>query len=172
MVGTPIASAAQFDLAGAAAAVQASSLQKFNSLGDLPNPAAARANLAVPFIAAAASLTGQTAAVSSVVTYTVAASAGAGSFRIGAYLTITAVSTDVIQLQVGYTDETGTARTVTLNSIQSGSPAGSFSGAGAYVFPTIDIRTSAGSVITVLTNLLNNSGSITYNVGATIQQVA
>jgi hypothetical protein len=106
------------------------------------------------------------------VTYTVAASAGAGSFRIGAYLTITAVSTDVIQLQVGYTDETGTARTVTLNSIQSGSPAGSFSGAGAYVFPTIDIRTSAGSVITVLTNLLNNSGSITYNVGATIQQVA
>lgn len=47
MIGTPMASAAQFDLAGAAAAVHASSLLKFNSLGDLPNPAAAMANLGV-----------------------------------------------------------------------------------------------------------------------------
>lgn len=110
-------------------------------------------------------LTGQTAANASVTTYTPAA---LGTFRVGGYLTITAVAVDVIQMQVTYTDETSTARTQIF--FPQGLTSANLATTGAYNFPPMDIR-AAASAITVKTVLTTGAGSITYDVGATIFQL-
>lgn len=115
-----------------------------------------------PSSKANADLTGQTAAVTSVCTYTPAAN---GTFRLGVYLTITAILTDVAQIQATYTDETNTSRTQIFSTIAGVT---SLNSVGAFVFPTIDIRAKSGVAITVATVLTTSIGTIAYDVGAEI----
>lgn len=111
-------------------------------------------------------LLAQSAANSSIITQTPLVN---GTYRVGGYLTITAVSLDVIQLRVTYTDENGVARTQTF--FPQGLTSANLSATGAYAFSPIDIRSQAGGVITVLTVLTTGAGSIAYDVGASIQQL-
>ncbi len=121
--------------------------------------------LGIPQSRASADLTAQTAAVASVCSHTPASD---GTFRINAYLTITAVSVDVIQVQVDFTDETSTARNVIFTTTGGVS---SLSTTGAFVFPAFDIRAQASAAITIKTVLTTSIGSISYDIGGTIQQL-
>jgi hypothetical protein len=117
---------------------------------------------------ASSDLTAQTAANSSVATYTVGGG-GTGTFRIGAYLNITAVTLDVIQIQVNYTDENSNTRTATFFGM--GTTSAGLSTVGNSNFGSVDIRCKASTAITITTTLTTSTGSITYDVGGTIQQL-
>lgn len=120
-----------------------------------------------PVIVASGDLTGQTAAVSSVAAYTTPATNG--TYRVGAYAVITAVTLDVIQVQVTYTDETNTSRTQLF--YPQGLTSASLAVTGAFVFPTMDLRVKASTTITVLVALTTGTGSISFDVGATIEKL-
>jgi hypothetical protein len=112
-------------------------------------------------------LTGQTAAAT-ITTYSVTGSGSFNTFRVGGYLTVTAVSLDVIQLQVTYTDETSTSRTQSF-FVQGATTGISTTGANGY--SPMDIRVKQGTTITVATVLTTGTGSITYDAGASITQL-
>lgn len=114
-----------------------------------------------------ADLTGQTAAVT-VTSYAVPGSTTFNTFRVGGYITVTAVSLDVIQLQVTWTDETSTSRTQSF-FVQGATTGVSVTGANGY--SPIDIRVKKGTTITVATALTTGTGSITYDAGANITQL-
>lgn len=114
-----------------------------------------------------ADLTGQTGAVT-VTTYAVPGSTTFNTFEIGGYITVTAVSLDVIQLQVTWTDETSTSRTQSF-FVQGATTGISATGANAY--SPMDIRVKKGTTITVATVLTTGTGSITYDVGGFITQL-
>lgn len=118
-------------------------------------------------VVAIADLTAQTAAVSSVATFTVGASTG--TFRIGAYLNITAVTLDVIQVSVTYTDENNTSQTALFFGM--GTTTAGLSAIGNSNFGVMDLRCKNATAITVKTTLTTGTGTITYDVGATIQQL-
>ena len=109
--------------------------------------------------------TGQTSNVD-VVAYTPQAE---GTFRCGVYVTITAVAVDVIIAQVTYTDETGTSRTKSF--FPQGLTSANLAATGAFVFPTMDIRSQAGSAITIQVAVTVGGGSITYNAGGSIEML-
>lgn len=116
-------------------------------------------SISVPITQATSDLTAQTTAVT-ITTFTVGASTA--TFNISAYLNVTAVTLDVIQVQVTYTDENSNAQTVsftTLNSISDSN------------YNPITIRAKNGTVITVKTNLTTGTGSVTYDAGARINQL-
>jgi hypothetical protein len=113
-------------------------------------------------------LTAQTAAVGTVTSFAVPGSGSYNSFRIGGYITVTAISLDVIQLQVSWTDETSTSRTQSF--FVQGSTTG-ISATGASAYSPMDIRVKQGTTITVATVLTTGTGSITYDVGASISQL-
>lgn len=113
-------------------------------------------------------LTAQTGAVGTVTSYSVSGSGSFNTFRVGGYITVTAVSLDVIQLQVTWTDETNTSRTQSF-FVQGATTGISATGANAY--SPMDIRVKQGTTITVATVLTTGTGSITYDVGATITQL-
>lgn len=115
---------------------------------------------------ASANLTGQTAANASIATFTPSA---LGTFRVGGYITITAISVDVIQFQVTYTDETAASRTQLF--FPQGLTSANLAATGSYSFPPLDIRAASGSAITAKTVLTTGAGSITYDVGTTIYQI-
>jgi len=102
-----------------------------------------------------------------IATFTVAASTA--YFRIGGYINITAISADVIQLQVVYTDENNISQTRPFYN--QGITVPGLSTTGNSSFPTMDIRCKNGTTITVLATLTTSSGSITYDCGARIQQL-
>lgn len=106
-------------------------------------------------------LTAQSAAVSSLCTFTPSAT---GTFEVGGYLTVTAVSLDVIALQVTYIDETSTSRTLSLLA--------GISATGVNNASTMAIRAKISTAITVKTTLTTGTGSITYDVGGFIKQIA
>lgn len=112
-------------------------------------------------VVASADTTGQTSAVNPVCTFTPGSN---GTFEVGGYLTVTAVATDVITLEVTYTDETNTGRTLILLS--------GISTTGVNNASSMTIRAKAANAITVKTVLTVSSGSITYDVGAWIRQIA
>jgi hypothetical protein len=89
-----------------------------------------------------------------------------GTYQIGGYLTITAISLDVIQLQVTYTDETSTSRTLVF--YPQGLTVPGLSATGTSSFSPIQIRAKGGNAITVATVLTTGTGSITYDAGASI----
>lgn len=111
-------------------------------------------------------VTGQTAANTSIATFTTTA---AGTYRIGGYVNITAVAVDIIEMQVTYTDENNTAQTA--NFFTQGATSALLSAVGNSVYPTMDLRVKSGGVITVKTTLTTGGGSITYDAGATITQL-
>lgn len=132
----------------------------------------ATAGWGVPAIYASGRSTGQTAAVASVTSYTVGAADG--SFDVAANLNVTASTTHSISVTVAYTDETSTARTLTLNLFDLNGVAlttiTQVEGTGPYSANPFRIRCLAGSTITVATTGVFTS--VAYNVEATIAQVA
>jgi hypothetical protein len=108
---------------------------------------------------ASADLTAQTSA-GNITTFTVGASTA--TFNISSYLNVTAISTDVIQIQVTYTDENNTAQTISLNTVNSVANAN---------YNPVTIRAKNATTITVKTNLTVGAGSVTFDAGARIQQL-
>lgn len=114
--------------------------------------------VSAPLIQGSADLTAQTAA-GNITTFTVGASTA--TFNISSYINVTAVSVDVIQGQITYTDENNTAQTVSLANI---------SAIGNSSYSPVTIRAKNATVITVKTNLTTGAGSITFDAGARITQ--
>lgn len=113
-------------------------------------------------------LAGQSGALATVTSYAVPGSGNFNTFNVSGYLTVTAVSVDVIQMQVTYTDETSTSRTQSF--FVQGSSTG-IGATGANGYSPLTIRVKQGTTITVSTVLTTGTGSITYDVGANITQL-
>lgn len=109
-------------------------------------------------------LTAQTGSVASVATFTPGA---AGTFRVGAYVAITAISAGTVTITVTWTDENSTSRTTTL--FPQGLTAAGLTATGFTAFPTVDIRSKTGTPITVVATFAGVS--VTYDVGGTIQML-
>jgi hypothetical protein len=131
-----------------------------------------QAGQGLPVIVARGRATAQTAAVASVATVTVGAADA--SFEVSGNILITASTTHGIFLQVTYTDEGNTARTM---NIPLGALGGTFStnaanaaGAVPHAGAVVTIRAKAATAVTVLTS--GTFTSVTYNVDAVIKQVA
>jgi hypothetical protein len=120
-----------------------------------------------PNVLGSANLTGQTGAATIL---TVTPTASLGTYRISPYLTITAILVDVANIHVTYKDETGTSRTQTFSVMGTTSPA--LGSVGAFTFPPITIRAASGTNIVVSTVLTTGTGSITYDAGTVIEQLA
>jgi len=134
----------------------------------------ATAGMGVPSIYGSGRATGQTAANSSVATYTVGAADG--SFIISGNVLVTASTTHSFQLECAYTDEGGTARTVTFNVQQLGgtlvTSITNITGVGPYEGVPLHIRCKASTSITIRTNSGGTYTSVTYNVEGNIMQIA
>lgn len=113
---------------------------------------------------ATATLLANTATIASVVTFTPAA---IGTFRIGVNVTVTQVSAGVLTITATFKDVNGTAQTVTL--FPQGVTTAGISTTGQKIFPTADIPANSTQAIVVTATL--TIGTMTYDIGATIQQV-
>lgn len=120
----------------------------------------------VPIMQATADLTAQSAAVS-VTTFTVGASTA--TFNLSGYINITAVTSDVVELQATYTDENNTSQTA--NFFTQGATSALLSSIGNSAYPPMVIRAKNATVITIKTVLTTSIGSIAYDVGGRIQQL-
>lgn len=139
----------------------------FSSIGSLPSTIAGYGILDGVSIPADNDLTGQTTAVSSIAA--IASTPSDETYQVSGYVTITAVTLDVIQLQVTYVDETSTTRTQVF--FPQGVTSANLATTGAFTFPTMNIRAKMGTTVTVKTVLTTGTGSISYDVGATITQL-
>ncbi len=130
------------------------------------------AGLGLPAIYGSGRSTAQTAAVATVATYTVGATDGA--FLISANVNVTTSTTHTIAVQVDYTDETNTARTLTLAFVQLGgtiiASITNVTGAGPYEGIPVHIRCKAATAITIKTT--GTFTTVTYNVEGSITQIA
>jgi len=125
----------------------------------------------VPAIQAAARVTAQSAANSSIATYTVGAADG--SFEVSANMNVTAVTVLSTTLTCTYTDESNTARTMILPVQQlTGSfiAGGLITATGAWETPTMHIRCKASTVITIKTAAGTFTG-VTYTAEGVIRQL-
>lgn len=122
-------------------------------------------------IVASADLTGQTTAVASVTAYTPSAN---GTFRVGGYVNVTAISAKVINLQVTYTDINSNSVTQIIPLATTGgvigAPATTASTVSNNSAVDVQIRAKSGSAITILTTA-TGAGTETYDVGATIEKL-
>lgn len=124
----------------------------------------------VPAIYGSGRATAQTAANTSVATYT--CGAADGSFLVSANVNVTTSGTFSINVQVTYTDETNAAQTETLTFTNAGvllTAISNVQGVGAFEGIPIRLRAKAGTAITVKT--AGTFTSVTYNVEADITQV-
>jgi hypothetical protein len=133
----------------------------------------ATAGFGVPAIYAAGRVTAQTAAASSVATYTVGAADG--SFIVSANVNVTTSTTHNFSVEIAYTDETNTARVVTFNVQQLGgtlvTAITNVTGAGPYEGVPLHIRAKASTAITIRTNAGGTYTTVTYNAEGVIQQI-
>lgn len=185
--GTNLTSYTQGDILYSSATNTLSKLAKnttasryLSNTGTSNNPAWAQINLAngvtgtLPIANGGVSLitgdfTAQSAANATVVTVTSPNDGNKHTYRIGAYANITAVATDVLNVQMTYTDENGTSRTQSF--FPMGLTSASLATTGAYSFPCTNIRVNPNTAITVATILTTSIGTITYDVGGTIEQL-
>lgn len=116
---------------------------------------------------ATADLTAQSS-TGTVTSYAVPGSGSANGFDVSGYIYPTAIATDVIQLQVAWTDENSNSRTQ-LFYIQ-GQTTG-ISTTGSFGYSPIRVRAKQGTTITVSTTLTTGGGTITFDAGASIVQV-
>lgn len=86
------------------------------------------------------------------------------TMRIGAYVNINSIVTDILQLQCSYTDINNNSQIAIL--YVPGSTAAPLSTTGDYIFPTFDIRAKSGTSVQ-MSALITGSGSINYDFGAT-----
>lgn len=139
-------------------------LNKYNSV--------ATVGWGVPAIYGRGRSTAQTTAVASVATYTVGAADG--SFIVSANVNVTTSSAENFTVTVAYTDETNTARTLTLNfSLVTGTIGTAITfgnGAVPYEGIPMHIRCKASTAITIATT--GTFTGATYNVEGLISQIA
>ena len=116
--------------------------------------------------------TAQTAAVASVATFTVGAADA--SFLVTGNVLVTVSTLHSFSLQVDYTDEGNTARTLTMPVAQL---AGTFvaaitngTGAGPYEGVAVQLRCKASTAITIKTT--GTFTTVTYNVEGYIIQIS
>lgn len=122
----------------------------------------------MPAIYGSGRSTAQTAAVASVATYTVGAADG--SFLVSANANITAFVAGTFNVTVAYTDETNTARTLTLNfSSLTGTLGVALAATGPFEGIPAHIRCKASTAITIATT--GTFTSLTYNVEGVITQI-
>jgi hypothetical protein len=160
--------------------VNGSTRATYNSSGnvDLTGKATTYNNIAtagtgLPIIVKHTRVTGQTAANSSICTYT--APASDGSYEVSANMNVTASTTLSTTLTCTYTDESNTARTMILPVTSLNGTmvaAGAISGAGASVWetPVMHIRVKASTAITILTSTGTFTG-VTYTAEGCIRQI-
>lgn len=117
--------------------------------------------------------TAQTAAVTSVSTFTVGGSDG--SFEVSVNVNVTTSTLHNFTVTCAYTDETNTARTVTLGLIQLAGATlitaiTNVTGAGPYEGFPVHLRCKASTAITVAT--VGTFTTVTYNAEGIIKQTA
>lgn len=127
------------------------------TVGDLPS--------SVSVVVASADVTGQTAAVATLATYTPAT---LGTYEIAGYVNIIAISVDVAQFQVTWTDEASNSRTMIFSP--NGVTSVNLSAVGFYSFAVQPIRVKASTAITVSVALTTSIGSILLDAGAFIRK--
>jgi len=86
--------------------------------------------------------------------------AATSTYLVDGYLNVTAISTDVIQVQCTYTDENSTAQTLNFSDI---------SATGNNSFHAT-IRVKASTPITLKTNLSTSGGTVTFDAGGYIKK--
>jgi hypothetical protein len=107
-------------------------------------------------------LLAQSAAVSSVMTaYTTPNDSTTHTFRVNAYTAITAISAGTLTVQVSFTDENNTARTISY--FPMGLTSAGLTTTGFDAFTPCNIRCKPNTAITLLTTF--TGVSITYDVG-------
>lgn len=111
-----------------------------------------------------ADLAAQTGTISNITSFTPTAN---GTFRIGVYSAVTAISAGTLNVVVTWTDENNTPQTA--NLFAQGSTTAALSTTGFTPYPTIDIRAKSGAIITISSAF--SGVSITYDIGATISQI-
>lgn len=129
--------------------------------------------IGVPLIVATGRSTAQTAAVTSVSTFTVGTSAG--SFEVSANVLVTTATAHNFTVTCAYTDEGNTARTLTFGFTQlTGSTfitaITNLTGTGPYESPVFHLRCKASTAITIATK--GTFTTVTYNVEGIIKQTA
>ena len=92
------------------------------------------------------------------------------SYMITASLNITAISVNVIETRVLYTDETNTARTLIFYGMGTTSAGLTTTGVSNYA-PIAEIRAKANTNIDVVTVLTTSAGTITYNASASLIKI-
>lgn len=130
----------------------------------------------LPVVVAKGRATAQAAANASVSTFTVGASDA--TFEVSANVLVTTATTHDFDVQVTYTDEGNTARTVTLPFRLVGSTtalvASIVNGNGTvpYLGVPVHIRAKAATVITVITEAAGTYTTVAYNVEGYIKQIS
>jgi hypothetical protein len=126
----------------------------------------------IPAIYATGRATARTNAVASVASYTVGGADG--SFQVSANVNVTVSTAHNITVDVDYTDETNTARSLELSCRRlTGTVITSITditGVGPYHGISLHLRCKAATTITVKTD--GTFTTVTYNVEATITQIA
>lgn len=122
----------------------------------------------VPAVYVDSRLTGQTAAVASVATYTVGASDA--TFWVSGNVNVTAYTAGNFTLRVTYTNESNSVVNADLQGHFTSGYTTSISGAGSFEAQPIQIRAKAGTTITILTQ--GTFTTLTYNVEGTITKIA
>jgi len=92
-----------------------------------------------------------------------------GSFRVSPYLNITARSLDVLNLVCTYTDENSNSATATF--FPMGLTSASLATVGNFNFPPTVVRSGANA-IKVIAVLTTGIGSVAYDAGVVIEQIA
>lgn len=95
---------------------------------------------------------------------------GSGHYRVGGYVNITAISGDTLQLQLSYTDETSTIRSIILTPQGAASP--DLSSVAVYLFPSVTFRITGASTILLEVIQTVSGGSNTWNAGGVIERLS
>lgn len=128
----------------------------------------------VPAIYGSGRATAQTARSAALATYTVGAADG--SFEVSANVLVTASATHSFSVDVDYTDEGNTTRTLILpmalitGSFLSGGLITNVSGTGPYHSPVTHIRCKAATAITIRPSN-GTYTSVTYSAEGVIKQI-
>lgn len=121
------------------------------------------------YVAATANLLAQTGGVATVLAVTSPNDSANHQYVVGGYVNITAVTLDVVVLQVRYTDENSVTQTVSFYPM--GLTSANLAATGVYSFPNTLIRVAPNTSITLKATLTTGTGSITYDVGGLIQRI-
>lgn len=87
-------------------------------------------------------------------------------YKVGGYVTIRSVTSDVGVFHIFYTDQTNTSRTITVTPVGATTP--NCGAVGTYLMPDVMVRAKAGTVISVQADLIVLSGSIVWDAGSHI----